>query len=88
MKLDKQVLGTMETNNYFILAEQTTNRLIQFLWALLLVFLFSLFCFFFVKYSVDWATTSKTELNRQNDMKLREITEQINSQYSFIKSDI
>ena len=40
-----------------------------------MVLIFSLAVFFFVKFSIDWATASKTELNKLKDQKLREITD-------------
>lgn len=60
-----------------VLAEkkENNNRLTRFIWALLMVLIFSIAVFFFVKYSIDWATASKTELNKLKDQKLREITD-------------
>ena len=39
---------------FFILAEQTNNRLIRFIWAMLIVIVSSFGCFIFIKSSVDW----------------------------------
>ena len=60
-----------------VLAEKkdNNNRLTRFIWASLMVLIFSIAVFFFVKYSIDWATASKTELNKLKDQKLREITD-------------
>lgn len=59
----------------YIFAEKKENRLTRFIWSFLMVLIFSISIFFFVKYSIDWATASKTELNKMKDLKLREITD-------------
>ncbi|MCQ2818848.1 MAG: hypothetical protein MJ252_16405 [archaeon] len=56
---------------------KSTKRLIRFIWAILLVLLFSLSLFFLVKYSIDWATNGKTEINKTREEKLKEVTEVI-----------
>ena len=51
-----------------------------------MVLVFSISIFLFVKYSIDWATASKTELNKMKDQKLREITDILLSK-EFLKEE-
>lgn len=57
--------------------ENKYKRLYRFLWAFLLVIIFSIALFFLVKYSIDWATSGKNEINKQKEQKFREVTEVI-----------
>lgn len=70
----------------YIFAEKKENRLTRFIWSFLMVLVFSISIFFFVKYSIDWATASKTELNKMKDQKLREITDILLSK-EFLKEE-
>lgn len=52
-----------------------SNRLTRFVWAFLLMIIVSIAIFFLVKYSIDWATSSRNELNKLKDQKLKEVTD-------------
>lgn len=56
-------------------SENKHKRLIRFIWAIFLVIIFSLALFFLVKYSIDWATSGKNEINKMKEQKFREVTE-------------
>lgn len=57
--------------------DRPTNdqRISRLLWSLLIVLIVSIAIFFLVKYSIDWATSSKTEINKQKEQRLRDIAE-------------
>jgi translation elongation factor EF-1alpha len=69
---------------YFILAQQTPNRLFRFLGAFLIVLVQSLGCFLFIKSSVDWATASQTELNKIKMTQFEDVTKKVKEKFSFI----
>lgn len=54
---------------------EKNKRLIRFLFSLVLVVIFIIGLFFLVKYSIDWATSGKNEINKLREQKLREVTE-------------
>ena len=83
-KLDVHTISTIKAGKYFILAEQTTNRFMRFVWASLIVLITSIACFLLVKGSIDWATSSKTELNKLKANQLEEVTKEINTKYSYV----
>ena len=62
------------------------NRLTRFIIALFLMIIFSLAIFFIVKYSIDWATSSRRELNQLKEKKLREVTDLLLNK-EFLKDD-
>lgn len=57
----------------------------RFLISFALLIVSSLVSFFIVKSSVDWATHSKTELNRFNEAKAKHISEMINEKFNYIR---
>ena len=69
---------------YLLQVEQSTNRLGRFIWAIVIVIILSLACFFFVKYSVDWANSSQTELNKMKMTQLDQITKEVKNKFSYI----
>jgi hypothetical protein len=54
MKLDPVTVESIQNNSHFILAEQTGNRFLRFVWAFLIVLVSSIACFLCVKGSIDW----------------------------------
>jgi len=87
MKLDPLTVRSLNSQNQFILAEQTGNRFVRFIWAFLIVLVSSIACFLCVKGSIDWATSSQTELNKMRDAQLRSISEDINTKYSYVRTE-
>jgi hypothetical protein len=73
--------------SYFILLEESGNRLVRLVWSIVLVLAISALCFIFVKTSIDWAQNSKQELNRIKENHFRAITDDINRKYSFIRTE-
>ena len=53
--------------SYFVLLEESRNRLVRLVWSIVLVLVISALCFVFVKTSIDWAQNSKQELNKMPD---------------------
>lgn len=73
------------TSEYLELSEQASNRVSRFLLAFFIVLISSLLSFLLVKYSIDWATKSRSELNSINDRENREVLEEINKSHNLIR---
>jgi hypothetical protein len=73
--------------SYFVLLEESRNRLVRLVWSIVLVLVISALCFVFVKTSIDWAQNSKQELNKMRENHFRAITDDINKKYSFIRTE-
>jgi hypothetical protein len=73
--------------SYFLLLEESRNRLVRLVWSIVIVLAISALCFVFVKNSIDWAQNSKQELNKMKENHFRSITDDINKKYSFIKTE-
>ena len=57
--------------------EFNKTKTMRLFWSMLIVVLSSLICFLLVKYSIDWATISKSELNKLRDAQFRAISDEI-----------
>ena len=73
--------------SYIILLEESRNRLVRLIWSVVIVLIISALCFVFVKTSIDWAQSSKQELNKMKENHFRAITDDINRRYSFIRTE-
>lgn len=62
-----------------------TNRGMRFLFSFLFLILASVISFMIVKSTVDWATYSKTEMNRQRDSRCKFVVDQINEKFGYIR---
>lgn len=62
-----------------------TNRGLRFLYAFALLIASSIICFLIVKSTVDWATYSKSELNRYRDARTKHIADMINNKFNYIR---
>lgn len=87
MKLDGSSIHNLNGISNFVLAEQSSNRLTRFIWAMLIVVFSSIACFLCVKGSIDWATASQTELNKMKDAQLRAICDEINSKFAYVRNE-
>ncbi len=70
--------------HYFSFVQQTTSRSLRFVLSTLIVLVLSGLCFFLVKYSVDWANCSRTELNKMKASRLDNITREVKNNFSYI----
>lgn len=70
-----QINSSLTDNKPVKNVKESDHRISRLLWSLVIVLIVSLSIFFLVKYSIDWATSSKTEINKQKDQRLRDIAE-------------
>ena len=81
-KKNKKNIKKEKTSFFSFLEEENKkNRLSRFIWAFILVIIFTVGLFFIVKNSVDWANMSRGELNKMKDQRMREITELLNNEF-------
>lgn len=71
-------------DSYFILAEERSNRLLQFIWAMLILVVVLLACFLFVKNSIEWANHSQTELNKIKTNQMEGVAKDVKNKFSYI----
>jgi hypothetical protein len=72
----------------YIFIEKPENRLKRLIFALLILVAASLLCFFLFQASIDWAASSRMELNKLREANLRTISDGINTKYGFVKVEI
>lgn len=74
----------ISNSQYFILVEESTNRTMRFIWAMLIVVATSIGCFLLVKSSVDWANSSQTELNKMKMNYMNDVIKEVKTNHTYI----
>jgi hypothetical protein len=85
LKIEPLTIQNIKETHQFVLAERPSSRLMRLFWAILILFFSVIALVLCIKGSIQWSSRSKNELNKIKDAYLRQVSEGINTKYTYFR---